>query len=188
MKTTTAAFQAEEVNVKENIVLLVDADGDSEDVVSEAAACSGRKVLLAKTSRDAFRILEDQIRRLDLVIVDVDPGAHGLALLEAISSCADRPPIVVITALEETYMKPISKEHGAAACLGKPITLQRLSASLKAVSKPLLTSDRWGSLIPPTVDKELNIKAWFRGIAEKLSPTVSGRGRSVTGNNSKGSS
>ena len=64
--------------------------------------------------------------RLALVIVDVDPGAHGLALLEAISGCADRPQIVVITALEETYMTPIARKHGASACLGKPITLQRL--------------------------------------------------------------
>ena len=174
---TIEAFQAEEVNAKENIVLLVDADGDSQGIVSEAAACTGHKVLLAKTSRDAFRVLEDQMRRLDLVIVDVDPGAHGLALLEAISSCADRPPIVVITALEETYMRPISKEHGAAACLGKPITLQRLCASLKAVSKPSLTSDRWGGLIPSTANKELNVKACFSGIAAKLSPAASSRAR-----------
>jgi DNA-binding response OmpR family regulator len=177
MKTTIKAFQAEKVNVKEDIVLLVDADGDSEGIVSEATACSGRKVLLAKTSRDAFKILDGEMRRLDLVIVDVDPGAHGLALLEAISSCAERPPIVVITALEETYMKPISMEHGAAACLGKPITLQRLSVSLNDVSKRSLTSDRWGGLIPSTGNKELNAKACFSGIAAKLSATASSRAR-----------
>ena len=84
----------------------------------------------AKTSRDAFRILEDQMPRLDLVVVDVDPGAHGLALLEAISGCADKPPILVITALEETYMQPIALKHGAAACLGKPIAVRRLCSSL----------------------------------------------------------
>lgn len=165
--------------MKENIILLVDADGDSEGVVSEAAARTDRDMLLAKTSRDAFRILGDRMRRLDLVIVDVDPGAHGLALLEAISGCADRPPIVVITALEETYMKPISMKHGAAACLGKPITIQKLSSSLNAVSKRSLTSDRWGGLVPSTVNKELNVKACFSGIAAKLSPTVSSHKRSV---------
>jgi DNA-binding response OmpR family regulator len=180
MKTTIEAFQAGEVNAKENIVLLVDADGDSEGIVSEAAARTGRGVLLVKTSRDAIRILGDQIRRLDLVIVDVDPGAHGLALLEAISGCGERPPIVVITALEETYMTPISAEHGAAACLGKPITIQKLSSSLKAVLKRSLTSDRWGGLIPSTANKKLNVKACFSGIATKLSPTVSSGGRTVS--------
>jgi DNA-binding response OmpR family regulator len=159
--------------MKENTVLLVDADGDSEGIVSEAANRTGRDVLVAKTSREAFRILGDQMQRLDLVIVDVDPGAHGLALLEAISGCADRPPIVVITALEETYMKPISMKHGAAACLGKPITVQQLSSSLNDVSRRSLTCDRWGCLIPSTVNKELNVKECFSGIAAKLSPTVS---------------
>jgi DNA-binding response OmpR family regulator len=167
--------------MKENTVLLVDADCDSEAIVSEAATHTGRNVLVAKTSRDAFRILGDQMQRLDLVIVDVDPGAHGLALLEAISGCADRPPIVVITALEETYMKPISMKHGAAACLGKPITIQKLCSSFNDVSHRSLTCDRWGCLIPSTVNKELNVKACFSGIAAKLSPTVSSRGRSPRG-------
>ena len=164
--------------MKENTILLVDADGDSAAIVSEAANRTGRDVLVAKTSRDAFRILEDRMQRLSLVIVDVDPGAHGLALLEAISGCADRPQIVVITALEEAYMKPISMKHGAVACLGKPITVQRLSSTLNGVAKRSLTSDRWGCLVPSTLGKELNIKACFKGIAAKLSPTVSGRSHS----------
>ena len=178
MKTTIEAFQAEEVNTKENIVLLVDADGDSEGIVSEAAAHVGRDVLLAKTSRDAFRILKNKMQRLDVVIVDVDPGAHGLALLEAINGCADRPPIVVITALEETYMKPIAMEHGAAACLGKPIMIQKISSALNAVSTQARTCDRWGCLIPSKVNRELNVQASFSGIAAKLSPTGSTGGRS----------
>jgi|GEM_PF-1479153 len=164
--------------MKENTLLLVDADGDSEAIVSEAAKRAGCEVLVAKTSRDAFRILGNQMQRLNLVIVDIDPGAHGLALLEAISSCANRPPIIVITALEETYMKPIALKHGAAACLGKPITARRLGSSLHEVSQPSLTCDRWGSLIPSTANQELNVKACFRGIAAKLSPTVSTQRRS----------
>lgn len=179
MKTTIEAFQAEEVNMNENIVLLVDADGDSEGIVSEAAARTGRDVLLAKTSRDAFRVLGNKMRRLDVVIVDVDPGVHGLALLEAINGCADRPPIVVITALEETYMKPIAMEHGGAACLGKPIMIQKISAALSAVSTQSRTSDRWGRLIPSKVKTEPAVNAGFGGIAAKLSPTVSTRGRSA---------
>jgi DNA-binding response OmpR family regulator len=174
--------------MKEHSILLIDADGDSEAIASEAATLTGRDVLVAKTSRDAFRILGDQMQRLEVVVVDVDPGAHGLGLLEAISSCADRPPIVVITALEETYMRPISLKHGAEACLGKPITVQRLSASLNNISKRPLTSDRWGCLVPSTANNELDISASFRGIAAKLSPGVSRRPSSLAVRKSANSS
>lgn len=161
--------------MNETTILLLDADGDSEALVSETATVTGRDVLVAKTSRTAFGILRDQMARLEVVVVDVDPGAHGLALLEAISSCADRPPIVVITALEETYMEPIARKHGAAACLGKPITVQRLTATLKDSSTRSLTSDRWGCLVPSTISNEIDVNASFRGIAAKLSPVLSGR-------------
>ena len=161
--------------MKEHSILLVDADGDSEGIVSESAALTGRDVLVAKTSRAAFRILGEQMRRLDFVVVDVDPGAHGLALLEAISSCADRPPIVVITALEETYMEPIARKHGAAACLGKPITVPRLVSTLKDTPTRSLTSDRWGGLVPSTASSAVDLNASLRGIVTKLSPVISCR-------------
>jgi DNA-binding response OmpR family regulator len=177
MKTTIKAVEADKADPEKKFVLLVDADGDSESIVVKAGSRTGRDVLTVKTSRDAFGILRSDMRRLDAVIVDVDPGAHGLALLEAISGCADRPPIVVITALEETYMKPIALEHGAAACLGKPILIQKLSSALNAASTGSRTCDRWGCLIPSRGDKELNVKACFSGIAVKLSPTSSISGR-----------
>ena len=108
------------------------------------------------------------------MIVDVDPGAHGLALLEAITGCADRPQILVITALEEAYMIPIARKHGASACLGKPITVQRLGSALNQVLQRSLTCDRWGSLVPSTANEKIDIKASFEGIAAKLGPSSCG--------------
>lgn len=155
--------------MNDDTILLVDADGDSEPKVREAAASIGAKVLLVKTSRDAFKILKDEMHRLKLVVVDVDPGAHGLALLEAVSGCADRPQIVVITALEKTYVEPIAVKHGATACVGKPITVQQLTSLLKETSKRSLTCDRWGGLVP-SPDKKLNLGDCFCGICGKLHP------------------
>ena len=151
------------------LLLLVDADADCEHVVSQAASRANYKMLLAQTSAAAFQIIRQEIRHLDLIIIDIDPGAHGLALLEAITACAERPPIVVVTALEEVYMESIAAEHGAAACLGKPLRLPRLLTALCDISMHRgLTCNRWGSLIPPPVREPVNGQRRFRGIAAKL--------------------
>ena len=150
-------------------LLLIDADADCEELMSQAASHTDYTVLLAKTSREAFEILEEKLGRLDLIVVDVDPGAHSLALLEAISACADHPPIIVVTALEEIYMSPIAAEHGAVRCLGKPLGLPRLLSAFHDVpGHQNLTCDRWGSLIPAPLKKLADTTANFRGIARKL--------------------
>jgi DNA-binding response OmpR family regulator len=116
--------------MKTKLMLLLDADADSAGVVLEAAARSGHAVRLVKTSRDAFDLLKKGLHIVDVVIVDVDPGAHGMALLEAISGCEEKPPMLVLSSLEEAYMKSVAARHGAAACLGKPLSVARLRSAL----------------------------------------------------------
>src|ERR1044071_7678705 len=131
------------------IVLLIDADGDCEDTVSEVAAREGYDTHRVKTSREAFALLQGRFYSLRLIVVDVDPGAHGLAVMEAITSCADRPPLLVLTALEESYMKPIARAHGAAGCLAKPLDARKLSTLLRRlIEKQHLSADRWGHPLP----------------------------------------
>ena len=156
--------------MKKSSILLVDADGDCEELVAQAAAQTGHELRRVKTSGEAFTILGRQIRHLAAVIVDVDPGAHGLALLEAINSCAERAPMLVLTALEETYMEPIAKKHGALACLGKPIGSAKLRVTLRNMCVQLSpSSDSWGHLTTPPVDRGLKVKAAVRGISRKMS-------------------
>jgi nucleotide-binding universal stress UspA family protein/DNA-binding response OmpR family regulator len=156
--------------MKKHSILLVDADGDCAELVALAAAQTDHETRWVKTSREAFAILSRQVRRFAAVIVDVDPGAHGLALLEAVSSCAERPPMLVLTSLEEAYMESIAKRHGAAACMGKPIGMTKLRATLRKVcAQHSLTSDSWGHLTAPPVDRGLEVKAAARGISRKMS-------------------
>jgi DNA-binding response OmpR family regulator len=158
-------------------ILLLDADGDCAPLLKEASVEFDAEVILARTIRAAVAFLSLRMPELGCVVIDVDPGAHGLALLEAISACAEHPPMVVLTALEETYMRPIAFEHGATACLGKPITRCELRAALREVSKRSLTCDRWGSPVPAKCCNREDVCSSFRGIAEKLSPITSSRAR-----------
>jgi DNA-binding NtrC family response regulator len=155
-------------------ILLIDADADAVGVVMEAAARTGHEVRLARTSREAFQILRNEIHQLDVVIVDVDPGAHGLALLEAVSGRDEKPPMLVLTGLEETYMQSIAAGHGAANCLGKPFSIEKVKGALDQIFERTSckqTCDRWGHVCSPPIHREANERPRFRGIATKLSPT-----------------
>lgn len=129
-------------------VLLIDADADSVGVVVAAAAKTGQAVRLAATSRDAFRILQAEMGELDAVVLDMDPGAHAMALLEAIAGYDARPPVIVVTALEEEYMKSIAARHGASACVGKPLTVEKMRFTLahlpRDVGRGGCSCDAWG--------------------------------------------
>ena len=155
-------------------VLLVDADRDTEKTIGRVTSRYGLRLLVVTTSGEAFKILKDRMARFELVIVDVDPGAHGLALLEAISACADRPPLLVISSLEETYMLPIARKHGAAGCLGKPVDARKVSEALERLYKHSRTCNRWGSLVPAESSKLDETKEAFRGISQKLHPFIPG--------------
>lgn len=164
--------------MKGNSILLVDADGDCEDLVSIVAAQIRRAVRCVRTSREAFAILSQQLRKVEAVVVDVDPGAHGIALLEAMSGCAKRPPMIVLTALEESYMQPIARNHGATACLGKPVSPIGLRNAFRELERHgHLTSDSWGHLTVPHADHGREVKSAVRGIGQKLSPHVGKRRR-----------
>lgn len=71
---------------------------------------------------------------VDLVIVDVDPGVHGMAVLEALDGCDNPPPIIVVTGFEEGAMTPIAFRHGAAACIAKPFTVDELVHLMQKVA------------------------------------------------------
>ncbi len=137
--------------MKANLILLVDADADSLGFVLEAAARTGHGVRVAQTSAEAFQLLTKELRHLDVVIVDVDPGAHGMALLEAVSGCHDKPPLLVLSGFEETYMAPVARRHGAAACLCKPFSIDTLHRTLDRVianappRAEFTWCDKWGS-------------------------------------------
>lgn len=151
-------------------VVLVDADRDTEKTIGSVMSRYGLSVLVVTTSGEAFKILKDRMGRFELVIVDVDPGAHGLALLEAISACADRPPLLVISSLEETYMLPIAQKHGGAGCLGKPVDARKVSEALEGLRTHSRTCDGWGSLVPAASSKLDETTEALRGISSKLSP------------------
>ncbi|HEY3663018.1 MAG TPA: response regulator [Chthoniobacterales bacterium] len=133
--------------MEEKVILLVDADADTAGLVLEASAQTGHGVRLSRNAREAFEFLRREFDHIAGIVIDVDPGTHGLAVLEAMSALRERrPPMLVLTGLEESYMEPIARRHGASACLGKPVSPARLQGAIGQLSSRCRgeSCDPWG--------------------------------------------
>lgn len=113
-----------------NVILLVDADADTVSVVGSAAALLNLDVRFARTSRELFQLIPNGLEEVAVILLDVDPGVHAVAVLEALDVWSPAPPVIVISSLEEAHLRPVAIAHGAAECLGKPVSVQRMKRAI----------------------------------------------------------
>ena len=128
---------------------MANSSGDSNAIVADAAARTGRGLQHIDNSRRAFELLMAGLDDIDLIIIDLDPGVHSISVLEALGCCDTCPPIIVVTGLEELEMTAIAHRHGAIACIGKPFNATELATLIEEVcsstARPCTMScDFWG--------------------------------------------
>jgi DNA-binding response OmpR family regulator len=135
--------------MKKDVVLLIDADADTAATVATAASLAHCDVRLARTSRDLFQLCHNGFEDVASIVVDVDPGVHGMAVLEALDGMENVPPVIVVSSLEESYLEPVARAHGACTSLGKPLCTARLKRLLEqnratAPQESACCCDAWG--------------------------------------------
>ena len=128
------------------ILLVANSDTDSNAIVEAVAEESGRRLRKVSSTRQAFDVLPTDLDNVDVVIIDLDPGMHSLAILEAIGGHTVAPPVIALTSLEESEVTPIASRHGAVACLGKPYQHADLSKAIEhCLAQPRsISCDLWG--------------------------------------------
>jgi len=101
-----------------------------------------------QTSKEFFHFCNEDFENVTAIVLDVDPGMHGMAILEALDACENTPPIIVVSALEEHCLSPVVQRHGAMACLGKPLSLTRLGRALDQAGERAAAPrcDLWGHI------------------------------------------
>src|SRR5437763_10281793 len=119
-----------------NILLVAEGTSSSTDMVARAAVDSLRGLRHASTSHDAFEILARDVNDIDVVILDLDSGAHRLCFLDAISYYGAAPPVIVVTDFHDMDPGATAYRHGATACIGKPFTSAELAALINDVCLP----------------------------------------------------
>ncbi len=117
--------------MRTKVILLVDLDGDSVGFVLEAAARTGHGVRVAKSASELLNLLRTGVPPVGAVIVDLDPAAPALALLETLSASPLRPPLLVFSGMEEALMKNVTSRSCAVTRLDKPLSIDRLRLALE---------------------------------------------------------
>lgn len=128
------------------ILLVANNDADSNAIVEAVAEESGRRLRKVSSTQQPLDILATDFGNVDVIIIDLDPGMHALAILEAIGGHAVAPPVIALTSLEESEVMPIASRHGAVACLGKPLQHANLCKAIElCLAQPRSVScDLWG--------------------------------------------
>ena len=132
--------------MKRNVVLVLDADADTARAVASAATTRNCDLRFVQTSKEFFHFCREDFENVIAIILEIDPGMHGMAILEASDVCENTPPIVVVSALEEHCLGPVVQRHGAMACLGKPLSFTRLARALDQAMESAVAPrcDLWG--------------------------------------------
>ena len=132
--------------MKRNVVLVLDADADTARAVASAATTRNCDLRFVQTSKEFFHFCREDFENVIAIILEIDSGMHGMAILEASDVCENTPPIVVVSALEEHCLGPVVQRHGAIACLGKPLSFTQLGRALDQAMESAVAPrcDLWG--------------------------------------------
>ena len=153
--------------MKRNVVLVLNADADTARAVASAATTRNCYLRFVQTSKEFFHFCREDFGNVIAIILEMDPGMHGMAILEASDVCENSPPIIVVSALEEHRLGPVVQRHGAMACLGKPLSFTRLARALDQAMESAAAPrcDLWGHPIDCTcARRSVSVVQHFSGV------------------------
>jgi DNA-binding NtrC family response regulator len=104
------------------LVLLIDADPATRDVVRPLVAPKGLETVQARNSVAGLEILQRMPDRFRLAIVNLEmPGISGAVLIETLRLCRPELPVVCLTAAQPSAVAAASSN-----CLPKPLEPEEL--------------------------------------------------------------
>jgi CheY-like chemotaxis protein len=112
-------------------VIVVDDDELVRSFVGEAAQNLGYDVLEAANGTEALKLVEANAGNVGLVLTDLNmPVMDGLELVRALRKLASPPPVAVMSARFESWMRSALRQEGVTSLIGKPFSIDELSILL----------------------------------------------------------
>lgn len=113
-------------------ILLVNDDPQVIASLHEALSRVRHRLIVGPTAVAALAAMNgDEDGGFDALVVDLDIGTDGLALMSAVRSCCPQLPVIALTPSDEWFLKEEAFLHGAAALLDKPVAAAEVTAAIQ---------------------------------------------------------
>jgi DNA-binding response OmpR family regulator len=121
------------VEVPINVVLVVEDDADSADLLKAILERQGYKVRVAKDGGQAQATFVMQ--KPDFVILDVIlPGESGFEICERLKHTDDAIPVLIVTAIDLPESRELAQKVGADGYMTKPYNPDDLLAKMREIA------------------------------------------------------
>lgn len=118
-------------------ILVVDDDPDIRELLCDYLRASGMRPAAVGDGQAMWDWLGRHAA--DLIVLDLMlPGEDGLTLLRWLSTQADAPPVLMLTARGDTMSRVVGLELGADDYLAKPFEPRELAARLQALVRRVI--------------------------------------------------
>jgi DNA-binding NtrC family response regulator len=124
---------AQNLSMKTTVMLLLTNDSELEELVADALSEIGGISHLTRAAGDALETICG-VDDLDLAIIDVEHGPHGMTLLSAISALREDMPVIVITRDDERHVEQLAYANGATLCFSKQAVATQLANAIRELS------------------------------------------------------
>lgn len=128
---TGQTFTVNDMNTRQDHILVVDDDPEIRDLVKAYLEKNGNQVSTASDGNQMWRILEHS--HIDLIVLDIMlPGTDGLELCRTLRG-KSKIPIIMLTARGDEMDRVLGLEMGADDYLAKPFSARELLARIKII-------------------------------------------------------
>lgn len=117
--------------IRKKCILFVENDPSIFRIVDRMLKLLGYEAIITSNSKEAFRLIQSQSKRFDLVITDMNmPEMGGLDLAKKVLEVRPDIPIVICTGLDALEIDKEARKAGIRAILPKPFLLHELKQTI----------------------------------------------------------
>jgi len=130
----------------QSVVLIVEADPKTADIMRNVLGNDGYTVIIVPTAQQALEILKTTVPVVFLAEVEgTDMTGHDLCLIIKRNDRLQRVPVILLTKSAQPADYSASHQLGAVVCMAKPFKPERLLHVVRLVAPPPALKSAYGA-------------------------------------------